>query len=148
MNNKSLVFLVLLGVVVVGHTVNGLRAKLPELVPEEPGGLPTLPRLKDSMFEPMQGGSGRVLTSQAKRGKEQADKYGISWVSVVRTEMPWSTSLKRVHRTKTEVHFHDGRVLVNPSLVHDDLVNDSQWYSEADLSIFRNIRVYNNETNQ
>jgi len=87
-----------------------------------------------------------VLSPTARRGAEYRETFGIDWVTFAWIEQPESTPWRRVHRTVSEVHFADGRVLTNPSVIAGDFVDHSEHFSETDISIYRSIRAYNDET--
>lgn len=115
--------------------------------PIRPDGQPEI--LTQNLGEPM-GTSKVALSADAIRGRDYAKQYGIDWVTftIIRhgTRTDSSGGTYYIDKTIAEVHFTDGRVLTNPSVANNDVVNNSEQFSMADELIYRAIRIWNNET--
>lgn len=84
-----------------------------------------------------------VETSEYTLGQEYAEQYGITAISYDITEFPDpENAYAKIQRFEWTVTFADGKTLVNPSVIKGELRDNAPNYSEADISVYRNVQNY------
>jgi len=109
-----------------------------------------------SMADCLEANSGsKQLPPEIQRGKEYAEKYGIAWTSLETYEVPPGSypnpkddveryvNQNGTTRSRWSVHMVDGTKLINPSFANNDVVDNSEMFSQADMTIFQRIRGWN-----